>query len=444
VTWSLRDARTRRDEESAQRTFEDASARWEQTAGRLGELIDTAHTLGTGDAPLLPPGCPITLKRGESAFFWLTRVSLVETSIERDECADGYSGCSLQVLHNVEWHVGGKRADVEAARESPSVVDVGSVTITNQRVVFQGAKHVRVWRFTKLLGTRDDVTTPVTAIAVSNFHKVFAVRYTEAEAEEFRFRLHLALAVYRGDRPLVVAALEREREQHDAVRPVFAVPGGAHSPISSRVRDFAAWPAWLRISGPIVAVVLTAILLGVVTEGQAKPFFAAQTQPSPFVPTTTGGPTATTAPRTTGTKVARTKPGKRHPRATSTPTTQTGVTARRRVAAAATTALPPAPRRGRRHAPTGSPPTTTEPPTTTPPTTEPPTTTPPTTEPPTTTPPTTEPPTTTPPTTDPQEAVQAGAPCSQLGAIGHTGDGATVMCVVDLAGFQVELFWMLL
>jgi hypothetical protein len=421
VTWSLRDARARRDEESAQRTFEDASARWEQTAGRLGELIDTAHRLGTADAPLLPPGCPVALKRGESAFFWLTRVSLVETSIERDECDDGYSGCSLQVLHNVEWHVGGKRADVEPAPESPSVVDVGSVTITSQRVVFQGAKHARVWRFTKLLGTRDDVTTPVTAIAVSNFQKVFAVRYTEAEAEEFRFRLHLALAVYRGDRPVVVAALERER-----------------------VRDFAAWPAWLRITGPIVAVVLIGILLGAVTEGQAKPFFEAQTQPSPFVPTTTGGPTATTAPRTTGTKVARTKPGARHPRATSTPTTQTGVTARRRVAAAATTALPPAPRRGRRRAPTGSPPTTTEPPTTTPPTTEPPTTTPPTTEPPTTTPPTTEPPTTTPPTTDPQEAVQAGAPCSQLGAIGHTGDGATVLCVVDLSGFQVELFWMLL
>ena len=63
VTWSLRDARARRDEESVQRAFDDASARWEHTAGRLGELIDTAHTLGIDDAPLLPPGCPVALKR---------------------------------------------------------------------------------------------------------------------------------------------------------------------------------------------------------------------------------------------------------------------------------------------------------------------------------------------------------------------------------------------
>jgi hypothetical protein len=470
LDWSRREARARRADDDARRALHESTARWEPDAKRLRELIDTARTLGTDQAPTLLPGCPVALKYGEIAFYWLPSVSLVETSLERDQCTDGYSGCSLQVLRNVEWQFGATRGTVEPGPDAPAVLDVGSVTITNMRVVFQGPKQARVWAFSKLLGTQDDAATPRTAIAVSNHQRVLGVQYTEEEAEEFRFRLHLALAEQRGDRAAIVTALENERAQHDAARPEF-VPPGPQGSITSPLRDFNAWPRWARIAVPSVVIVLLGMGMGAVTEGQAKPTFEAQTPLASLLPTTPPIPPATTrTPRLTTTRLAASTT-----RTTRAPGTTPTTASRTRPtdpppAGSVVAALSPAPAHGRRHGtqptdpPLTSPPTTappvTDPPTTTPPVTGPPTTTPPSTDPPTTTPPSTDPPTTTPPSTDPptteppstspptteppdQQSVEPGDPCSTLGATGHTPDGSTVVCAVVLDGLNVKLRWVL-
>ena len=459
LDWSRRDARARRAEEDARRAFQEATARWEPDSKRLRELIETARTLGTDEAPTLGtdeaptllPGCPVALKRGEIAFYWLPSVSLVETSLEPDQCNDGYSGCSLHVLRNVEWQFGATHDDVEPGPDAPTVLDVGSVTITNQRVVFQGPKHARVWSFSKLLGTQDDAATPRTAIAVSNHQRVLGVQYTEEEAEEFRFRLHLALAEQQGDRAAIVAALENERAQHDAARPVVSVPGPQGS-IAAPLRDFNAWPRWAQIAVPSLVIVLLGVAMGAVTEGQARPTFEAPTPLVSLLPTTPPIPPDTaTLPRLTTTRVAASATTHATlPHASTSTTARARARARRTApppAGSAVIALSPAPAHGHRH---GSTPTTrprvTDPPTTTPPSTDPPTTTPPSTDPPTTTPPSTDPPTTSPPSTDPpvEQSVVPGDPCSPLGATAQTADGSPVICVLELDGLNVEFRWLLL
>jgi len=446
LDWSHREARARRAEAEASRAYHDALARWAPNAQRLRELIDTAQTLGTADAAPMP-GCPIALKYGEAPFFWLPNVSLVETDLDRDRCNDGYSGCSLHVLRNVEWRARGTRDSTVPVAETPPVVDVGTVTITNHRVVFQGEKHARVWSFSKLLGIHDDATTPWTAIAVSNHQKVFGLLYTEDDAEEFRFRLHLAVAEQQGNRAAVIASLEQERTEHDAVRPEAPVPGSVPPPMGSPVRGFAAWPRWARVTIPIVVVAVLGVMMGAVTGGQASTTFEAQSPLGAFIPKDPpGAPIATVPPRTTK-RISPTGRSSTPRRVTLRATPGTTETRLLPPGSVAARVLPPARHRAPSPSrpPTTSPPPTTEPPTTSPPTTEPPstsppttsppTTSPPTTEPPTTSPPTTEPPTTSPPTTEPPEGGDVpGAPCSPVGAVGQTSDGAPMLCVVDILG----------
>jgi hypothetical protein len=444
--WSNREVRARRAEECTRRAFEEATARWEPDAQRLRELIETAQTLGTEDAPTSARGCPVALKRGETAFYWLSTVSLIETGLERDHCKEDYSEFSLHVLRNVDWQTGATRESSEAGTESPSVIDVGSVTITNQRVVFQGSKHARVWTFSRLLGIKDDTKMPWTAFAVTKQQKVFGLLYTEEEAEEFRFRLHLARAVQAGNRQALVVALERERVQHDAVRPVPEVPG-VQDPMMPAVRSFTVWPRWARIGASLVVLLMVG-LIGAAAVGRANSTFDAQSPLSSFlratrsgapVDTTPGAPVTTTRRPTT--RVAPTGRRTTQPAATGPQATDVGVTPLPPAGSAASAR--PARRKGRPHSrPTSSPPTM-SPPTTSPPTTEPPTTSPPTTEPPTTSPPTTEPPTTSPPTTNPpEESVEPGASCSQLGATAYTSDGALAVCVsVDVS--LLDLRWVL-
>jgi hypothetical protein len=226
----LRDSRARRAAATSERTYEEAAARWSADDVRLRGLIDTARTLGTGDGPAPLTGCPVVLKRGEHAFLWLSAVALVETRRERGHYQGGYSGFSFHVMRNVNWRVGATRGHFEPGPEAPTVIDTGSVTITDQRVVFQGSKQAREWPFSKLLGVHDDPATPWTAIAVSNRQKVSGVLYSTAEAEEFRFRLHLAVADQSGNRDAFVAALEQERVQHDAARPVPPRPSAPAPP----------------------------------------------------------------------------------------------------------------------------------------------------------------------------------------------------------------------
>jgi hypothetical protein len=108
--------------------------------------------------------------------------------------------------------------------EVPAPIDTGTVTITNQRVVFQGAKQAREWAFTKLLGYQHDPALPWTAIQVSNRTKVSGVLYDREHADEFHFRLALALANYHDEVAGFAQQLRGEAEAHNEKRPAPPPP----------------------------------------------------------------------------------------------------------------------------------------------------------------------------------------------------------------------------
>jgi hypothetical protein len=151
--------------------------------------------------------------------FTLTGAGLVESRRGQSHYIGGYSGFSFRIAKGVRYHVGGTRGHYEPGAEAPTVIDTGTATITDQRVVFQGAKQTREWSFAKLLGYQHFDAPPWTAIEVANRQETSGILCDDKKAELFQFRLALALAHSQGQVDEFVAQLEAQRNAHHAAQP---------------------------------------------------------------------------------------------------------------------------------------------------------------------------------------------------------------------------------
>jgi hypothetical protein len=219
---SIREHHSRHVAEVAEDHYHAALAAWQETDAHLQSLLEVARDFKgqtADDAPQLT----LVLKRDEHAFFTLAGAGLVEPRRGPGHWVGGYSGFSFRVAKGVRFHVGGTRGQHIQGQEAPVVIDTGTATVTDQRVVFQGAKQSREWNFVKLLGYQHFDSPPWTAIQVSNRQKTSGILCDAATAENFQFRLALALAHYKGRIPQLLASLESQVQQQATIKP--ADPG---------------------------------------------------------------------------------------------------------------------------------------------------------------------------------------------------------------------------
>jgi hypothetical protein len=125
----------------------------------------------------------------------------------------------LRVMRGVTVHTGGSRGTYVPGPEAPAAIAVGTVTVTNQRVIFQSSAQAREFAFAKLLGYQHDPTSPLTFFQVSNRQKVSGVGYDRQSARVWRFRLALALAIFHDDLPKIAAHMQDEVQQQLNWRP---------------------------------------------------------------------------------------------------------------------------------------------------------------------------------------------------------------------------------
>ena len=197
---------------------EAAMAQWHEADANLRSLLQIAQTFH-GQPAAENASLTLVLRRNERAYFSLAGAGLVETRRGPGHYVGGYSGFSFRVAKGVRYHVGGTRGQFQAGAEQPTVIDTGTATITDQRVVFQGAKQTREWAYSKLLGYQHFDSPPWTAIQVSNRQKTSGVLCDSETAGNFQFRLALALAHYSRQVPAFVSQLTAQLEQHQANRP---------------------------------------------------------------------------------------------------------------------------------------------------------------------------------------------------------------------------------
>ena len=336
--------RTEHDNTVAARALE----QWEREAAELIAARDAAAVFvgrGAGEVP----ASNLTLKRGERLFLTVGKASLVEHRRGAGHWASGYSGFSVRLTRGLRWNVGASRGHYVPGPESPTVVDVGEVTITDRRVVFQGAKKSREWAFSKLLGYQHLDEAPISLLHVSNRQNVSGIGYDAATAGMFQLRLAIAVADATGTRDRLVGELQRELEEHWATRPMApsvqsptsaAAPPAAAAVAGRAFASYRRWPAWGQVAAPIFAVGL--VLAGLGSDGDDDRETATRQTPAGAVVEDT-----TTDVTETQTAVVEDEP--------STTTTELTTT----TTVAPTTTLPP----------TTAPPTTAPPP---PPTTVPP------------------------------------------------------------------------
>jgi hypothetical protein len=210
-----RDKKRQANQAAAQRI---ALSTWEADQKHLAEMLNAARTL-KGFTRQQLPDLTMQLKRNELVVYILRGCSLVEPRRAPGHYAGRYSGFSFRVAKGVRYHTGGSRGTYVQGAEAPATIDTGTITITTQRVAFQGSKQAREWAFTKLLGMEHDPRLPLTSIQVSNRQKVSGFLYDQTHAADVHFRLALALALFNDTTADLAADIQRQLAEHEATKP---------------------------------------------------------------------------------------------------------------------------------------------------------------------------------------------------------------------------------
>jgi hypothetical protein len=198
----------------AHRQFTEKLVRWQAERDEQQEALQMAR-LYKGK----PNSDTVILNQGESVFLSVTTTSLVEDRKWAGHFQAHSPGFSGPVGPRSRVRSGGSRGHFAQGMPVPTSIDVGTTSITSQRLVFQGAKQTRECLFSKLISFQhsDDGST---VLFVGNRQKPTVVHYGPEMSGTFQFRLDLALAHYRGSLDEFVARIKQELADIDRKRPV--------------------------------------------------------------------------------------------------------------------------------------------------------------------------------------------------------------------------------
>jgi hypothetical protein len=206
----------------AEKHYEKQLAEWQQLHDSTGHLLQLAQSFN-GDAT----ASGLLLKPSEALFATVTNVGLVEDRRGAGHWEGHSSGVSIPIGslggHSVRYRVGASRGHYVQGNPVATAVDTGTVFITNQRVVFQGARQTRECLFSKLVGYQHEPDGS-TVFSVSNRQKPTVVHYGTKIASWFDFRVELALAHYRGTVAQLVDQLGSQLAQIEQSKPVAPAP----------------------------------------------------------------------------------------------------------------------------------------------------------------------------------------------------------------------------
>ena len=198
--------------------YEHELAEWTADDDELSSFIEAAKAFD-GFEPSLASG--FVLKAGERPFLLIRDAALIEPRATPGHWKGASQGVSFRVAKGVRYRVGQSRGTFVPGPASPTPIDTGDALLTGRRLLFRGPKATREWLFDKMIGYAHSEDSTWTSVQVSNRQKTSGIAYGAENAQEFHFRLELALAVWRGDRGPLVAALEAQRAEHAVARPIL-------------------------------------------------------------------------------------------------------------------------------------------------------------------------------------------------------------------------------
>lgn len=126
---------------------------------------------------------------------------------------------------SVCYRMGGSRGQYVQGKPVLTVIDQGTVHITNKHVVFQGSKQTRVVIFSVLLGFQRSDKDGSTTFSVSNRQQPTIIRYGQSLAVDFDFRLDLASRTSKARSTRSLPRCKRPRpDRRLSPKPLTAIP----------------------------------------------------------------------------------------------------------------------------------------------------------------------------------------------------------------------------
>ena len=184
------------------------------------------------------PDWPLVRKPGERLVSTVQGGGLFEPRRGPGHWSGRSAGVSVPVPDTrLRVRIGKSAGTYVQGAEAPTVIDTGNISITTQRVVFQGDKYTREWDYSKLIGIIHYSDRPATAIQVSNRQKTSGIVYAGGNSTEpVRLAMTVAVAIYRGETEETLNELRAELD-----RPGRPGPTGRGSDRTTRSQPSAGW-----------------------------------------------------------------------------------------------------------------------------------------------------------------------------------------------------------
>jgi hypothetical protein len=180
---------------------------WQKQVLHARQVLETAENYkGISDTDAL------VLKPSETLYVDLPG-GLVEDRVGQTQFVSGHQGISVPLFnlngHAVRYNVGATRGHIVRPAPTPTLVDTGTVAITNQRIVFIGGKQTRECLYTKLVSIQHP-NSNVAVIAVSNRQKPTVLHFATAVPDTLQFMFLLATADFQGTREALIASAQED------------------------------------------------------------------------------------------------------------------------------------------------------------------------------------------------------------------------------------------
>lgn len=185
------------------------------------EVQELQFLLSVASGKSSPGVTTLILKKDEVGVAQITNVGLIEDRKGAGQWKGSSQGVSFPIGHiagrPVRYRVGQTRGHYVQGAPVPTAVDSGTLTITSQRIVFQGSKKSAECAFAKLLGIQHGAGG--LTISVSNRQKPTVVHFGERLDQWVTNRLTIAMALFNGDAAASVSQLQEQIAELENQKP---------------------------------------------------------------------------------------------------------------------------------------------------------------------------------------------------------------------------------
>lgn len=136
----------------------------------LLSLADRLEVISKNLSPIEASG-GLATKAGESVYFELQPVGLIEYRSSGSTYSGMNQGVSIPIVKGVRYSVGASQGSLTRNPEQLTQIDTGKAIFTNQRIIFVGPNNTREWDLNKLVDMTSGPNGQTISISVSNRQK---------------------------------------------------------------------------------------------------------------------------------------------------------------------------------------------------------------------------------------------------------------------------------